>query len=496
MWTPDGASLVFAAWPHAGENFGAKRRLGLVFCFNRPSHLWRVAAPGTGNDAPVAECLTPEVPGCCLPRFNPAGNTLAMLCNEAACTSGAHNDSVSLRVLPWDSQGVAGPLRTVVDTVESPLPGGFPGLYCASLARNPWVSDTRLIMATTWGSADAIVSIDLGTGDVTQLTPPVAVSGHWALLDVAHGVALAVNSTPASPPVLHAASVSDWKWAPLEAAPEPFGPAVEAALSALTWRLLSVPGQPDVEAILLRPAPVGDTPPVCVLVPHGGPHSACAATFIPSLAYLASQGFAVLQVNYRGSLGFGRGPMLSLIGRAGVQDVADCVACLDAACAQGLVHPKLAAVLGGSHGGFLAGHLIGQHPSRFFAAAMRNPVTDISAMVGLTDIPDWCFVESALLGKGAYDEAPSAEALAAMRAVSPVAHLAAVRTPVLMLVGAKDRRVPPSNGLAYARQLRQKGVPVRVILFPEDEHGLTRPRTELESYLNITAWLREHQPSG
>ncbi len=50
-------------------------------------------------------------------------------------------------------------------------------------------------------------------------------------------------------------------------------------------------------------------------------------------------------------------------------------------------------IVGGSHGGFLAGHLIGQFPAAFRCAVMRNPVTNISLMVGLSDITDWCFVE-------------------------------------------------------------------------------------------------------
>jgi acylaminoacyl-peptidase len=86
-------------------------------------------------------------------------------------------------------------------------------------------------------------------------------------------------------------------------------------------------------------------------------------------------------------------------------------------------------------------------------------------------------------------------ALAAMRAVSPIAHIAAVRTPVLMLLGAKDRRVPPSNGMSYAHALRERGVPVRVLLFPDDEHGLAKPRTEMESFMNVLDWLRLYVPA-
>ncbi len=59
----------------------------------------------------------------------------------------------------------------------------------------------------------------------------------------------------------------------------------------------------------------------------------------------------------------------------------------------GLVDPARVSIVGGSHGGFLTGHLLGQHPDLFRCGVMRNPVTNIAAMVGLSDIPDWCYVE-------------------------------------------------------------------------------------------------------
>lgn len=60
----------------------------------------------------------------------------------------------------------------------------------------------------------------------------------------------------------------------------------------------------------------------------------------------------------------------------------------------GLVDKDSVAVIGGSHGGFLTGNLVGQHPDRFRCGVLRNPVMDISLMVNVSDIPDWCFVEA------------------------------------------------------------------------------------------------------
>jgi acylaminoacyl-peptidase len=78
-----------------------------------------------------------------------------------------------------------------------------------------------------------------------------------------------------------------------------------------------------------------------------------------------------------------------------------------------------------------------------------------------------------------------------MREKSPVRYVKDVRAPVLMLLGAADLRVPPTNGLRYAAALREAGGRCDVRVFPEDSHGLTLPRTEFESFVTVAKFLRE-----
>jgi acylaminoacyl-peptidase len=142
---------------------------------------------------------------------------------------------------------------------------------------------------------------------------------------------------------------------------------------------------------------------------------------------------------------------------------------------------------------------------------MRNPVTDLPGMLSTTDIIDWCYVEA--LGprdaypylfkpdadpsnpfgrERVYTTMPSEKDLAVFRAISPVVHVNNVKAPTLMLIGAKDRRVPQSQGISYYHTLRSLGVKTKMLVFPEDVHAIDRPQSEAEQWVAIAEWLMLH----
>ena len=156
-----------------------------------------------------------------------------------------------------------------------------------------------------------------------------------------------------------------------------------------------------------------------------------------------------------------------------------------------IVDPDRVCVVGGSHGGFLSAHLIGQFPKLFRAAALRNPVTNIPAMFTGTDIPDWCYVETA--GAETYDfdtfRVPSMADLQRAYHRSPISYIENVETPTILLLGGKDRRVPSSQGIEYYHALVARKVPAKMLYFPDDVHALDKPCSEAEQWVATAEFI-------
>lgn len=134
-------------------------------------------------------------------------------------------------------------------------------------------------------------------------------------------------------------------------------------------------------------------------------------------------------------------------------------------------------------------------PDKFAVAAARNPVCNLELMVSTTDIPDWCLVLFWGIrseAKSNFTAAPSAEHLALFYDKSPISHVSKVKAPTLMVLGAQDLHAPITDGLHYARALKENEIEVKAMMFPDDIHELDRPRTDFESFLNIGVWFKKY----
>jgi len=253
-----------------------------------------------------------------------------------------------------------------------------------------------------------------------------------------------------------------------------------------------------VQWILLRPCrrtrKRGGLLPPLIVVPHGGPHSCTSTSYNPAYAFLCASGYAILHVNYRGSTGFGQRALEALPGNVGKLDVQDVIHATKTMGDSGWIDKDRMVICGGSHGGFLTSHCLGQFPELFKAAAMRNPVTNIATMTTATDIPDWCFVET--LGCGYYNwtkfRGATKDELEQMWDASPIRYTENIKAPTLVALGMVDQRVPPSQGLELYHTLRSKGQNVKLLTYPEDDHAIDKVKSEADHWINVKRWFDQH----
>lgn len=446
---------------------------------------------------------------------SPDGNFLVFLSARSSVDSGAHSATNSLHRIDWPKDVKlyqSAKVHDVIPVVLCADDDGFPGLYFSSILSDPWLSDGHtLIIPSFWHSSQVLLSVNVLSGQIKRITPADS-NFSWSLLTLHGNNIFAVSSSPVDvPQVKYGTFVekeggnSEWRWSDVSNPIYKCSDQVRSLLASLTFSIMKISVKdasenptkgsckPYESIFVSSKTKKSNTCDPLIVVLHGGPHSVSLSSFSKSQAFLSSLGYSLLIVNYRGSLGFGEEALQSLPGNIGSQDVNDVLNAIDHVIDLGLASPSKIAVLGGSHGGFLTTHLIGQAPEKFVAAAARNPVCNLALMVGTTDIPDWCFVESyGTNGRDRITEAPSAEDLTLFYSKSPIAHLSKVKTPTVFLLGAQDLRVPISTGLQYARALKEKGVPVKVILFPNDVHGIERPQSDFESFLSIAAWFNKY----
>ena len=216
----------------------------------------------------------------------------------------------------------------------------------------------------------------------------------------------------------------------------------------------------------MHEGPPGAAPPVLVKC-HGGPTGTASTAFEAKIQFWTTRGFAVLDVNYRGSTGFGRAYRESLYGRWGVADVEDCVAGVAYLARRGLADAGAAFISGGSAGGFTVLCALA-FTDAFRAGASYYGVGDVAGLFATTHkfesrYDRWMF--------GLRDD-PAAQRLIEER--SPLQHAHRIRCPVIFFQGGEDRVVPPDQSRAMHAALRANGVPTAYLEFPEESHGFRR----------------------
>ena len=330
-----------------------------------------------------------------------------------------------------------------------------------------FASARRIICAYNDRGSWQLAELDTATGRRESLPVPYTEMGR-ADLKVAAGQAVFSAGSPTQPLSILRLDLADYRLETLQ----------RAAAAAVAEGYLSAPQTIEFPtedgltayAFYYPPrnqdyiAPAGERPPLLVKS-HGGPTAAASVALDLTIQYWTSRGIAVLDVNYGGSVGYGRAYRDRLKGRWGIVDVDDCGNGARYLAEQGLVDGERLAISGGSAGGYttLAALTFRQV---FSAGASHYGVSDLAALARDTHKFESRYLDS-LVG-------PYPERQDLYRERSPVNFTDRLSCPLILFQGLEDKIVPPSQAELMFAAVRGKGLPCAYVPFAGEQHGFRR----------------------
>jgi len=259
------------------------------------------------------------------------------------------------------------------------------------------------------------------------------------------------------------------------------------ASEVVTWQ--SKDGA-TVEGVLLKPVGyVAGTKVPLVVSAHGGPTGAHTMAFRggtdPGQTW-ASRGWAVLYPNPRGSTGYGEKWMRGNIPDWGGGDYRDIMTGVDALIAKGMVDSTRMAFEGWSYGGYMTSWVVSQ-TGRFKAAMMGAGLPSLLSMAGTTDIPG--YIDTFFNGNPQYDGSIVNPQVRFMLERSAISYADKVTTPLLMLHGGSDERVPIGQPMEFYRALKDRGKTAELVFYPREGHGFSEYYHQMDRMQREYEWI-------
>jgi dipeptidyl aminopeptidase/acylaminoacyl peptidase len=371
----------------------------------------------------------------------------------------------------WDRSN-----RSVVRSVIANAPPG------AEFGRPQWIFDTatwafagpsRIVVSYTRNGRWHLGVVSVATGVMSSLAPGLE-PREWLTATASHAIVVAgsprtsdavmeidVNTGEAEP--LKMASPDDLDAAYIS---EPEAIEFPTARGLTAHAFIYPPRHPEYTGM------PGERPPL-IVINHGGPTSAATARFDVAIQYWTTRGFAVVDVNYGGSSGYGRPYRERLNGEWGIVDVEDAVNAARYLVAQGKADPDRLIIRGGSAGGYTALAALVFHPGVFKAAASYYGISDLEVLQSDTHKFEARYNDT-LIG-------PYPEARELYRARSPIHFVDRLSCALILLQGLEDKVVPPNQSEMMAEAVRKKGLPVAYLPFEGEQHGFRKASTIVRS---------------
>lgn len=452
--SPDGVNVSALGWSPDGRQIAV--RLTDTTAINDYFYHSRIAIldPATGKTGPaLIEHAASD------PHWSPDGRAILAL---------------TIRTPGFIGIGIR--VHDLASGKTSAIADDYPGL----LTNERWSSDGRAIYALSFEKTRSnVVRIVPATGTVTRVAALDGEASDLEMSDNGRAIAVAM-STPDRPADVFVLGTGGTPRAVTR-----INPAVAnwrlGKVREVSWKS-SRDGTEIYGTLVTPPGYVDGTPIKTVVQGHGGPEWAWWSGWLGSwhewAQMLATHGYAVFLPNPRGSDGQGTAFARAVGNDWGGIDYQDILDGVDMLVARKIADPKRMGIGGWSYGGFMAAWAV-THGDRFKAAVVGAGPVDMAAMARITDTPDFT--------TGYFGE-PQAH-LADLDRASSVRLLDRVHTPVLVLHGGEDTRVPPTLGLQFYRGLKLLNKPAEMVRYPREPHWFHEPAHQEDVQRRVLAWF-------
>ncbi len=444
-WSPDSTRVAFETRPNPTAN---DSWLSDVWVVDVESGERRLLHENGGSDTS--------------PRWSPDGRTIAFASNATASSNTRH-DKLYLADLG------GGPTRVLLEDVDRQFTAPI------------WSANGRHVFWPTGeGTSTGLFRVSIESGAAITASAPGGRNSAWSLSE--DGTRWVwVHTSPDRPGEIYTATISGDPVRLTDANAWLRDEGVQLG-DVATVRWTNSDGEP-VEGVLTKP--VGYEEGVAypfIVNPHGGPTGASLAAFNTAAQFFAGNGYVVLQPNFRGSTNYGQAFVSANIDNWGITDYDDVMTGVDHAVAMGWADPDRLICYGWSYGGYLSAWIVTQ-TDRFQAVSPGAGLTNLYSMYSTNDIQDYL--------ASFFDGTPWV-ATDNYREHSPITYVADVTSPVLLMHGGSDTRVPPEQSVEFYRALRDLGKDVTFVRFPREGHGIVEPLHQMDRLRRYAAFFGEH----
>ena len=448
-WSPDGEELAFVSARHERADRDLVRDVYVV----QP-------------DGSFLRRVTDSRGDCALPAYGPDGSTLVVTAVPDLGPDGL--DFVARQAVPCRVAAAGGPLEPLLDPEQHHRGDETPTTV---------IADGAVLLGVERRGSVELLRVPLDGGAAEAL-----VDGPFRVRSVAAAAGVVVACVAHDRSAGELIAITPGRRRLLTSFGRELGET--GRVHRMHERTVDAPDGYPVHGWVTTPPGPGPHP--VLLTVHGGPFTQYGWSLFDETQVYVSAGYAVVQCNPRGSSGYGSAHGRVIQGEWGRLDAADVLAFLDAALQDPALDAGRVGIMGGSYGGYLTALLLGR-TTRFAAAISERAFTDPVSFVGSSDI-GWFFPDLYL---GTEPERIAAQ--------SPLASAGAITTPTLVIHSEEDWRCPVEQGARLYVELKRRGVPTELLLFPGEGHELSRtgrPRHRLARFEHILRWWARWLPTA